>query len=104
MITPENNETTSIKGLFGYTALYDATFDPEIAAGVILAVKLESEICLFQTSTIVNVFMDAGISVIPGSMFEYLEGEVPGITEVLLEDCRYPTLDELNWYLKLDTV
>lgn len=110
MITADRNFTIPPRyaDKLGWNAMYDRTKDALIERGVILTyVDPTNEIQMFETSEDLNLLESPEeIAAVPGSCYMDTEtGAVPNdIGGFHLDRCRFPTQEELDWYVKLETV
>lgn len=106
MIMPEDNITCVVKNHLGFSALYDSCGDNMLSEGVTLVAISMGITYIFQTDEVVDVLTESSVSVMMGTLFEYLETE-PCEEEIdyfPIVNCRFPTKDELEWYNKMETV
>ena len=91
-------------------SLYNTYGENVIPAGSVLCSLANEVLFFFQTSDDVIILSDEHIDVLegtvvvfPGSKFD-LAPSLDDIDFFYLENCRFPTQEELEWYDKIDTV
>lgn len=94
------------KDNLGYHAIYDVTEDAELATGVIIAASTLGVVYLFQLEDTTDILKEDFLTIMRGTLFEYLENEQceDTIEYFRLIDCRLPLQEELDWYNSLKTV
>lgn len=117
MITAENSPVSNSPKQFGFYSLYDFCEDPLIGEGVLLVGQVTPgntsyPLVMFETSTEFNILYSADdleIMALPGTIIMLKEDletseQISWEDPFTLDECRFPTIEELDLYNKFKLV
>lgn len=98
-----------LKDALGFTSMFDVAKEEYVLEGTVLAVRgqFDEDIILFQLAETISIFGDRHVTPEMGSMIWYDGDIVTDISDDVsfsLENCRYPTQEEFDWYNKQELI